>query len=85
MVGTWWFWVSMWRYLVVLDQYGAVGVGIGSEFGGCGWYLVVPGHHWAVMVVTWWGGNRTVGALMVGSWWCPVSMVRYWLVLVVLA
>ena len=45
LVGTWWYWVSMERYWLVLD-------GTGSVEGGTGWYLVVLGQYGAVLVDT---------------------------------
>ena len=36
LVGTWWYWVSMGRYWLVLG-------GTGSVEGGTGWYLIVQG------------------------------------------
>ena len=38
----------------------------GSVEGGTGWHLMALGQY---------------GAVLVGTWWCWVSMERYWLVL----
>ena len=47
LVGTWWYWVSMGRFWLVLG-------GTGSVFGGSGWYLVVLGQYGALLVGTLW-------------------------------
>ena len=44
---TWWYFISMGRYWLVLG-------GTGSVWGGNGWYLVELGQYWAVVAVTWW-------------------------------
>ena len=43
LVGTWWYWVSIGRYWLVLD-------GTGSVEGGIGCYLVVLGHCRMILV-----------------------------------
>ena len=47
LVGTWWYWVSMGRFLFVLG-------GTGPVEGGTGWYLAPLGQYGAVLVCTWW-------------------------------
>ena len=41
LIGTWWYWVSMGRYLLVISGTGSVWGGTGSVWGTTVWYLVV--------------------------------------------
>ena len=43
LVGTWWYWVSMGRYWLVLG-------GTRSVLGGSGWYLLVLGQYNSVLL-----------------------------------
>ena len=45
LVDSWWFWVSMERYWLMIYD------GTGSLEGGTGWYLVVEDQYGAVLVI----------------------------------
>ena len=65
LVGTWWYWISIRRYWLILGVTRSVEGGTGSVWGDTCWYLVVLDQHRAVVVDTWWwgsveGGTRSV-------------------------
>ena len=47
LVGTWWYWISIGLYWLVLGD-------TGSVEGGTVWFLVILGQYGAVLVGQWW-------------------------------